>query len=237
MHSLSRDRLKWEKLQRRLKQKHSAEVEKSVDFFKWKEDHLAKQPAAFVQSVTVPEWALKASFLASYYIAHAKKPHTTGEDLILPKTLLENCLVRMLPRNSMLYYFLIILWANRLVTWVRTGLLNSRSRWELVNISHLSWMRAGMYAMLPNCLCTLDPFPRKGFFLRKYYFGKHLKVEPLGETIFKFWTSASNLMDWSCYVWGCSNGSAAMTGMNTAPIKQKALNAVATHLVAKRIDD
>lgn len=75
------------------------------------------------------------------------------------------------------------------------------------------------------------------FFLRKYYFGKHLKVEPLGETIFKFWTSASNLMDWSCYVWGCSNGSAAMTGMNTAPIKQKALNAVATHLVAKRIDD
>lgn len=54
-----------------------------MDFFKRKAALLARQARAFTQQVTVPERALKASFLASYHIARAKKPHTVGEDLIL----------------------------------------------------------------------------------------------------------------------------------------------------------
>lgn len=39
-----------------------------------------------MQQTTVPEWALKAQFLASYHITHANKLHTIGEDLIVPAT-------------------------------------------------------------------------------------------------------------------------------------------------------
>ncbi len=107
--TLSKDCLKPSKLQRHLIKKHPAEAEKTVDFFRRKEEHLVRQSPAFTQQATVPEWAMKASFLASYHIARAKKPHTIGEDLILPATkdISENCLVRMLLGKSTLSHSLI----------------------------------------------------------------------------------------------------------------------------------
>jgi len=83
---LSNECLKPSKLQRHLNLKHPAEAEKPIDFFKRKEEHLTRQAATFVQQATVPERALRASFLASFHIARAKKSHTIGEDLILPAT-------------------------------------------------------------------------------------------------------------------------------------------------------
>ena len=67
-------------------QKHLAEADKTVDFFRRKEEHLVRQSAAFTQQATVPKRALKASFLALYHIVHVKKPHTIGEGLLLPAT-------------------------------------------------------------------------------------------------------------------------------------------------------
>lgn len=83
---LSSKCLKLFKFKCRLHEKHPAEAEKSVEYFKRKEELITKQLATFAQQVKVQERALRASFLASYHIARATKPHTTGEDLLLPAT-------------------------------------------------------------------------------------------------------------------------------------------------------
>ena len=146
-----------------------------------------------------------------------------------------------------LSHSLITLWADGLVKWPRTYLLSFWSRWEPANMSHFSWIRAQIYPMRPNCLCTLDLFPRKDLW-RKYYFVKLLKEESLGKTFFFFKVlddyTKSDGLEWTrCVGGGCSDGATAMTvkisGV-TALIKQKAPDVVATHceaLVAKMMDN
>lgn len=46
-----------------LNQKHPAEAEKLVDYFKQKEEHLSRHSATFVQQATIPERALSSYFL------------------------------------------------------------------------------------------------------------------------------------------------------------------------------
>ena len=161
----------------------------------------------------MPKRALKASFLALYHIVHVKKPHTIGEGLLLPATkdivwelLGKDAAKKKKKKKMTLSHSLITLWADGLVKWPRTYLLSFWSRWEPANMSHFSWIRAQIYPMRPNCLCTLDLFPRKDLW-RKYYFVKHLKEEPLGKTFFFFFKvlddyTKSNGLEWTRCVGG-----------------------------------
>ncbi|XP_076037476.1 zinc finger BED domain-containing protein 5-like [Oratosquilla oratoria] len=81
---LSNEEMKPSKLQRHLQQKRSTEATKSINFFKRQESSVASQASTLKQRFTLPDRALKASFLASFHIARGKKPHTIGENFLLP---------------------------------------------------------------------------------------------------------------------------------------------------------
>lgn len=51
-------------------------------FFKRQETSVASQANTFRQKFTVPDRALKASFLVSFHIDRGKKPHTVGENFL-----------------------------------------------------------------------------------------------------------------------------------------------------------
>ena len=250
LETLSNECLKPSKLQRHLMQKHPAEAEKTVDFFRRKEEHLARQSSAFTQQATVPERAMKASFLASYHIARAKKPHTIGEDLILPAT---KDIVRELLGDD----------AARKIDAVplSDNTVNRRigDMAQDVSAQLLEQVRASEYFALQldestdvsseAQLLVYIRFISQERFVEEILFCKALERGTTGKEIFQVLDDyiESNGLDWTRCVGVCSDGAAAMTGKRsgvTAFIKQKAPQVVATHcmlhreaLVAKRMDD
>lgn len=247
---LSNECLKPSKLQRHLNQKHPAEAEKPIDFFKRKEEHLTRQSATFVRQATVPERALRASFLASFHIARAKKSHTIGEDLILPAT--KDIVKELLGEEAAKKIDAVQLSDNTVSR--RIGDMA-----EDVSAQLLDQVRASEYFALQldestdvaNAaeLLVYIRFISQEMFVEEILFCKALESRTTGKEIFQVLDEYinSNGLDWSRCVGVCSDGAAAMTGKNsgvTALIKQKAPNAAFTHcmlhreaLVAKRLDD
>ncbi|XP_063902632.1 zinc finger BED domain-containing protein 5-like [Zophobas morio] len=81
---LAADSMKPNKLKRHLETLHSEYVNKPRQFFELKLKSFEKQKTFFKKSLSVHEKALLASYKVSYRIARCKKPHTIGEELILP---------------------------------------------------------------------------------------------------------------------------------------------------------
>lgn len=81
---LAADSMKPNKLKRHLETLHSEYVNKPAEFFQTKLKFYEKQKSFFKKTLSVNEKALLASYKVSYKIARSKKPHTIGEDLILP---------------------------------------------------------------------------------------------------------------------------------------------------------
>ena len=79
---LAADSMKPNKLKRHLETLHSEYVNKSREFFELKS--CEKQKSLFKGTLSVNKKALIASYKVSYKIARCKKPHTIGEELILP---------------------------------------------------------------------------------------------------------------------------------------------------------
>ena len=250
LETLSNECLKPSKLQRHLMQKHPAEAEKTADFFRRKEEHLARQSAAFTQQATVPERALKASFLASYHIARAKKPHTIGEDLLLPAT--KDIVRELLGEDAAKKIDAVPLSDNTVSQ--RIGDMA-----QDVSAQLLEQVRASEYFALQldestdisneAQLLVYIRFISQERFVEEILFCKALERRTTGKDIFQVLDDyiESNGLNWARCVGVCSDGAAAMTGKIsgvTALIKQKAPHVVATHcmlhreaLVAKRMDN
>lgn len=81
---LAADSMKPNKLKRHLETLHSEYVNKPREFFELKLKSYEKQKSLFKKTLSVNEKALIASYKVSYKIARCKKPHTIGEELILP---------------------------------------------------------------------------------------------------------------------------------------------------------
>lgn len=81
---LAADSMRPAKLKRHLEKNHSENYDKSLDFFKRKLEEKKKQKQIFSKSNDVSSNALLASYHVSYRIAKCKKPHTIGENLVLP---------------------------------------------------------------------------------------------------------------------------------------------------------
>ncbi len=81
---LSVEALKPYKLNRHLTTIHPEHANKSKDFFQRKKEEYVKQKVRLTNITTIPEKAQQASYLAALRIAKCKKPHTIGEELILP---------------------------------------------------------------------------------------------------------------------------------------------------------
>lgn len=82
--TLAAESMKPNKLKRHLETLHSEYVNKSRQFFESKLKSYEKQKLVFKNTLSVNEQALLASYKVSYQIARCKKPHTIGEELILP---------------------------------------------------------------------------------------------------------------------------------------------------------
>lgn len=81
---LAADSMKPNKLKRHLETLHSEYVNKPREFFELKLKSYEKQKSFFKETLSVNKKALIASYKVSYKIARCKKPHTVGEELILP---------------------------------------------------------------------------------------------------------------------------------------------------------
>lgn len=81
---LAADSMKPNKLKRHLEKLHSEYVNKPRKFFELKLSSREKQKSFFKKTLSMNEKALLASYKVSYKIARCKKPHTIGEELILP---------------------------------------------------------------------------------------------------------------------------------------------------------
>lgn len=247
---LSNECLKPSKLQRHLNQKHPAEAEKPIDFFKRKEEHLTRQSATFVRQATVPERALRASFWVSFHIARAKKPHTIGEDLILPAT--KDIVKELLGEDAAKQIDAVPLSDNTVSR--RIGDMAEDMSAQLldqVRASEFFALQLDESTDVANAaeLLVYIRFIFQEMFVEELLFCKALESRTTGKDIFQVLDEYinSNGLDWSRCVGVCSDGAAAMTGKNsgvTALIKQKAPNAAFTHcmlhreaLVAKRLDD
>lgn len=247
---LSNECLKPSKLQRHLNQKHPAEAEKPIDFFKRKEEHLTRQSATFVRQATVPERALRASFLASFHIARAKKPHTIGEDLILPAT--KDIVKELLGEDAAKKMYAVPLSDNTVSR--RIGDMAedvSAQLLDQVRASECFALQLDESTDVANVAELLGyiRFISQEMFVEELLFCKELESRTTGKEIFQVLDEYidSNGLAWSRCVGVCTDGAAAMTGKNsgvTALIKQKAPNAAFTHcmlhreaLVAKRLDD
>ncbi|XP_072380568.1 protein FAM200B-like [Diabrotica undecimpunctata] len=76
--------MKPNKLQRHLETLHSECMNQPREFFELKLKSHEKQRSYLKKTLTVNEKALLASYKTSHQIARCKKPHTIGEELILP---------------------------------------------------------------------------------------------------------------------------------------------------------
>ena len=81
---LASDSMKPNKLKRHLDTKHGNIANKPREFFERKLNSVKSTKNAFSNITSVPSKALLASYQVSHRIAQKKKPHTIGEDLILP---------------------------------------------------------------------------------------------------------------------------------------------------------
>ena len=87
---LSNEAMKPTKLRRHLTTRHPDLQNKPQEYFERKAIGYTKQRAVFKTTVTINEKSDKASYLIAQRIAKSKKPHTIGEDLIMP-TAIEIC--------------------------------------------------------------------------------------------------------------------------------------------------
>lgn len=81
---LANESLKPVKIKRHFENKHTDQVNKTVQFFQRKETELLAQKTVIHGQATLCTKALAASYEVAHLNAKAQKPHTIGENLILP---------------------------------------------------------------------------------------------------------------------------------------------------------
>lgn len=247
---LSNEGMKPSKLQRHLQQKHPTEATKSIDFFKRQESSVASQANTFKQKFTLPDRALKASFLASLHIARGKKPHTIGENFLLPAV--RDIVQELFGRDA----------GNQVdVVPLSNNTVSRRidDMAEDVTVQLLEQVKNSEYFALQldestdvankAQLLVYIRFISEEKIVEEVLFCKAMTGRTTGKDIFRILDDymEQNSIDWSRCVGVCTDGAAAMTGKRSgviAFIKEKAPNVVSTHcmlhreaLVAKRIDD
>ncbi|XP_058855396.1 zinc finger BED domain-containing protein 5-like [Acipenser ruthenus] len=212
---LSNEAMKPAKLKRHLTTRHPEYKDKSRDFFKRKKEEYNQQKTKMTNITTVPEKALKASFLTALRIPMSKKAHTIGEELILPAAV-EMCEV-MVSEDA----------AKKLKDIPLSNDTVSR------RIEELS---SDLKCQLTERLCTCEKFAIQldettdvgnaaqllvyvryvwlGEIVEDFLFCQELPERTTGEDIFKLLDDfmKAESLNWEKCVAVCTDGAAAMTG-------------------------
>ncbi|XP_064410162.1 SCAN domain-containing protein 3-like [Latimeria chalumnae] len=237
---LANECLKPSKLERHLKQKHSTLQNKPLEFFVRKKNELSKQRSVLEKATTQIEKGLKASYLVALRIAKCKKPHTIGEDLILPSAqdmcrevlgeeaarkigsipLSNNTVCRLISEMSINVKVQLI----EMIRNVRYFALQLDETTDVANLAQLM-----IYVR----------FMHKNKLTEELLFCKELPTRTTGAEIFQLLNDfiTSNSLDWKKYVGICTDGAAAMTGKRSgvvARVREVAPNVTATHCILHR---
>ena len=237
---LANEAMKPAKLKRHLVTKHPQYQGKSKDFFRRKSEEYTRQKTRMLSLTTTSEKAQKASYLVAQRIAKSKKPHTIGEELILPAAI-EMCEV-MLGKEA----------ANKLKA-VPLSNDTVRRRIEELSVD----IESQLLDRLRSCeqfsiqlaestnvssaaqLIVLVRYPWEGSILEDFLFCKEVPGRTTGEEIFRlldaFMTETG--LNWEKCVAVCTDGAAAMTGRKSGVIARiKAVNpkVMATHCMLHR---
>jgi hypothetical protein len=79
--------MKPSKMKRHLETKHPKESNESIELFKAKKIKYLKQKECIKKTMKTVDNSIRASYLVSLRIAQNKKPHTIGENLIIPEVM------------------------------------------------------------------------------------------------------------------------------------------------------
>ncbi|CAL9683899.1 unnamed protein product [Knipowitschia caucasica] len=228
------------KLKRHLITKHPEFKNKSKDFFKRKAEEYGHQKKRMVELTSVSEKAQMASYLVAQRIAKCKKPHTIGQQLLLPAAV-DMCEV-ILGAEA----------ANKLKV---IPLSNDTVRRRIQELA--ADIEAQLLDRLRSCeqfsiqldestdianaaqLIVLVRYPWEDDIVEDFLFCKELPGRTTGEEVFRlvdaFMTDAS--LSWDRCVAVCTDGAAAMTGRKSglvARVKSVNPNIIATHCMLHR---
>ncbi len=237
---LSVEALKPYKLNRHLTTIHPEHANKSKDFFQRKKEEYVKQKVRLTNITTIPEKAQQASYLAALRIAKCKKPHTIGEELILPAAV-DMCRV-MVGEEA----------ANKIKSIPLSNDTVSRRIKDIpfdVKSQLTERLRSCEQFALQLDECTdvssaaqLLVYVRylwDSKIMEDYLFSKELEGRATGEEIFKMLDTfmVEEKLSWEKCVSVCTDGAAAMTGHRSGVVTQiQAINPkiAATHCMLHR---
>lgn len=236
---LASDSMKPNKLKRHLDTKHGDLANRPREFFERKLNSVKSAKQAFSKITSVPSKALLASYQVSHRIAQNKKPHTIGEELILPAAI---DMVLTMFGESM---------AQQLKTIPMSNDTVSRRISDIAEDLHAQLMEK-----VKNCDFALQvdeatDLHRDAHLIAYIRFvdGEEMREEVLfcepflsnttGESIFSMIDSflKKNNMSWNKCVGICTDGARAMSGVYTGLrglIKKVAPQARWTHCIIHR---
>uniref|UniRef100_A0A671MB63 Uncharacterized protein n=1 Tax=Sinocyclocheilus anshuiensis TaxID=1608454 RepID=A0A671MB63_9TELE len=212
---LSVEALKPYKLNRHLTTIHPEHANKSKAFFQRKKEEYIKQKVRLTNITTIPEKAQQASYLAALRIAKCKKPHTIGEELILPAAV-DMC--RVMVGEEATNKIISILLSNDTVSrWIKDISFDVKS--QLTERLRLCEQFA---LQLDECtdvssaaqLLVYVRYLWDSKIMEDFLFSKELKRRATGEEIVKMLDTfmVEEHLSWVKCVSVCTDGAAAMTG-------------------------
>ena len=237
---LAMEAMKPANLKRHLQSNHKEHAGKPKEFFVRESQKYTRQKKKMEDHSTVAERAQKASYLVAQQIAKTKRPHTIGEELILPSAVMINK----------------VMFGSESAEMVKTVPLSDdtvKRRIEEMSDD----IQSQLLDRLRSCqqfsiqldestdvanaaeLVALVRYPWEGKILEEFLFCKEVPGRTTAGEIFKllddFMTEAG--LSWQNCVAVCTDGAAAMTGRKSGVVARiKAVNPtlIATHCMIHR---
>lgn len=239
---LASDSMKPNKLKRHLDTKHGNIANKPREFFERKLNNVKSTKNAFSNITSVPSKALLASYQVSHRIAQKKKPHTIGEDLILPAAI---DMVSTLFGDSMAQQLKAIPMSNDTVSRLSRRIADIS---EDLHMQLMEKVKNTYFAIQVDEATDLNRDAHLICYIRfvdgeamreELLFCEMFSADTTGESIFRIVDTffVDNNMSWSKCVGICTDGARAMSGKYTGLrglIKKVAPEVRWTHCIIHR---
>lgn len=222
--TLSNHSLKPSLLRRHLETKHANLKDQSVSFFQHKlKDLKQRQKSIEALSQNTNDNALQASFRVSYLIAKQAKPHTIGENLILPAA---KEIVKCMFGEKMARELDVIPMSNNTVSRRIANMSENLKTHQIKRILESDYFAIQLDEStdITNLaqLLTYVRYVHSKKFHEEFLFCRALSIRTTGEDIFHMVDSfvKENQLDWPKCVGICTDGARAMTGRFSGLVKR-----------------
>lgn len=240
LEKLSGASMKPSKLKRHLMTKHAAYSNKGRPFFLRKKEEHVRQQKLMRGTATVSEKALRASFLASYRIAKSNKPHTIGEELLLPACM--DIVEEMLGKEAAGKIAKVPLSDNTVSRRIEEMSVDVREQLgEKIRNSGVFALQLDESTDVAKSaqLLAYVRYVDSTDIVEDFMFCEELKERTTGEAIFDRLNSyiLAEGLQWANCVGLCTDGAAAMTGKRSglvARVREVAPSATFTHCFLHR---